>query len=205
MGTHPPQIPLTPQTNEQMFPRHDPAAPPGFSGHAYPKMLVKECTEADQDEWLDKHRQIDQNTRLEFFADRVPRIATVVKRKVKGAVTSLIVPGDTIPVLATQELVEAGFARVVGEPVVADNGEDEELIYEMLGIEMPSAEPAPVIGIPINSGRELALESEVAALRKQLAERDAPAKPKGKPGPKKGSTRKPRVQSFEEHAGTAEG
>lgn len=205
MGTHPPQIPLTPQTNEAMFPRHDPAAPPGFSGHAYPKMLVKECKEEDRALWLEKNRQIDQPTRQEFYIDRPPKVGVMVKRKVKGALISVYVPGDPIPITATEELVDSGFARVIGEPVIAGNAEDEEMIYEILGIEMPSAESPPMIGIPINSGRELALESEVAALRKQLAERDAPVKPKGKPGPKKGTKRKPRVQSFEEHAGTAEG
>lgn len=120
---HGAQIPQTPQTDERNFPRHDPHAPPGQSGHPYPRMLTRPCTKQDQEEWIEKNRQIDRNTREEYWTEQRPRI------------------GAQIPYLATQDLVDAGFAKTPGEPVIIESQADEELIFQTLGIEKPR--PAP--------------------------------------------------------------
>jgi hypothetical protein len=150
---HPPQIPLTPQTNELNFPRHDPKAAPGHSGHPYPKMLTRPFTKEDREVWLQRNMQTDPTTRQHYYNERVPKL------------------GDPIPLTATQELVDAGLANRVGEDVIADDEGDEKLIYQTLGIEPPSAAPGK-ISIPMASEREAELQAENVKLRKLLLEQE---------------------------------
>ena len=147
---HPPQIPLTPQTDERNFPVWKQNAPPGVSGHSYPKQLTQRFTAEQRDEWREKNRQIDPNTNKEFYNERCPKV------------------GDPVPVLSTMKMVDAGFADNINEPVVVADAEDEELVREMLGL--PSiAEAIQILAVPVHNPRVGELEDEVAALKKKLA------------------------------------
>lgn len=178
---HPAQIPLTPQTDERNFPVWEKGAPPGKSGHAYPKMLTKACTKEDRDEWLKQNVKIDRNTREEYWEDRVPRV------------------GTQIPLLANDDIVDAGFAKAPGQPLIAESAADEALLLDMLGIK--DTQSAAKVAIPMaSSGDDDDFESEAdaieaenerlaaaiarnKALKKQLAAETAPAparKPKQK-------------------------
>jgi len=176
---HPPQIPLTPQTNEANFPRHNPLAPPGHSGHPYPKMLTRPFTKDDRDIWLERNVRVDMNTNKRYYDDRVPKI------------------GDPVPIVATQDLVDAGLAQFVGDPVVVQDAGDEQSVYETLGIEPMQAKPA-VISVPIAApltpyGEELRAENE--RLRKLLEE-----KPQRRGGRPKGSRNRPKSAPQDEVA-----
>ncbi len=127
---HPPQIPLTPQTDERNFPRWEKDAHPGKSGSYYPKMLTRLCTREDRDEWKEKNRRIDQNTRQEYFEGIAPRL------------------NSPIPMLTTQEMVEEGLCHVANEPVIAQDKEDEARIRAFLGLDKPM-QVAPTVSIPI--------------------------------------------------------
>ena len=173
---HPPQIPLTPQTNEANFPRHSTQAPPGQSGHPYPKMLTRQFTKDDRDAWLERNVRVDMNTNKRYYDDRVPKI------------------GDPVPIVATQDLVDAGLAQLVGDPVVVDDAGDEKLVYEKLGIEPVSAKPA-VISVPIAApltpyGEELRAENE--RLKKLLEEHEAAPRAVRRGGRPKGSKNRPK-------------
>jgi hypothetical protein len=150
---HNSSIPDSPQTNEKFFPTWAKNAPPGQSGHPFPKMLVRAFTKEDRPVWLEKNRKIDRNTRDEYYEERCPKI------------------GDPIPIAATQEVVDAGFAPNVGSDIVVNNSEDEELVCEMLGIDVNRPLPGS-IAIPINLGpsaNETRLAEENAALKRKLA------------------------------------
>jgi hypothetical protein len=173
---HPPQIPLTPQTSEANFPRHNPLAPPGQSGHDYPKMLTRPFTKDDRDIWLERNVRVDMNTNKRYYDDRVPKI------------------GDPVPIVATQDLVDAGLAQLVGDPVVVNDAEDEQSVYETLGIEPVQAKPA-VISVPIAGSREVELAAENERLKAALESRIRdvqPKDPKRRVGWPKGKPRKPR-------------
>lgn len=152
---HGPQIALTPQTDERNFPRWEPNAPPGRSGHAYPRMLTRSATVEDIKEWREKNKKVDRTTREDFWEDRAPK------------------RNDPIPIAATVELVDAGYANVIGEPVVAQSAEDEKAIREILqdGINanVPSAPSSISVLVPEGP-------SELEKLRAQNAELEAELK-----------------------------
>jgi hypothetical protein len=164
---HNSSIPMTPQTDPRNFPQWDAKAPPGQSGHKYPKMLTRPFTVADRDEWLVKNRRIDRNTREEYYEERVPRI------------------GIEYPVSATQEVVDAGFADRVGEAVIFRTEADEKAILQLLrneewlkdktqglsdpqkAVSVSSGDLATILDTPADK-----LEAENARLRALIAERD---------------------------------
>ena len=163
---HPARIPLTPQTDERNFPVWEgPKAPPGHSGHPYPKMLIRAFPKEERASWLEKHKRHDRMDG-DYWEERCPKV------------------GDPVPYEATQELVDAGLANTVGEPLIANTPAEEELIYRAMGLRGPSA-PAPVVNIPLAAepadeadGTMADLEAENARLRKQLAQGGKPAKRK---------------------------
>ena len=67
---HPPNIPLTPQTDERNFPRHDPAAPIGRSGHPYPKQLTREFLPEDVEPWRAKNVRYDRHGNPPDYFDK---------------------------------------------------------------------------------------------------------------------------------------
>jgi hypothetical protein len=170
---HPFNIPAMATTDEKNFPVHNPKAPPGQSGHPYPKMLIQRFTTAMRAAWLDRYRRIDQNTRQEYWEERVPKL------------------GDPVPLLATQDCLDAGFGTNLDQPLIANSAEEEELIYDTLGIE-PMAPPASSVSIPIplTGHKEQAYRDEIADLEARLAAAQGKAPvaakkargwPKGKP------------------------
>jgi hypothetical protein len=163
---HPPQVPLTPQTDERNFPRWDADAPVGQSGHPFPKMLIRICTRDDRIEWLAKHKKRDQTTKEEYYEEAPPTV------------------GSPIPVMATQDLVDQGLLRTAGVPVIMLDKEHEKLVREALGLpHVPEIKPRSV-GIPM-AGRSVEdLLAENAALRSALSVKPKPA-PKRKRGPNK--------------------
>ncbi len=128
---HPPQIPLTPQTDERNFPRWDAKAPPGKSGHPYPKMLTKICTREDREAWVNKNRRVDRVTREDYWEDTPPRI------------------GAPIPILVTQDLVDAGLCPLANEPLVVNDQQEETEIRAFLGLTELQPPAAQKVRIPI--------------------------------------------------------
>lgn len=204
--SHGPQIALTPQTDERNFPKWAANAPAGKSGHAYPKMLTRLCTKQDRDEWIERNRKIDVNTRQEYWDEKPPKV------------------GTPIPVVATQDLVDSGFADVLGEPVVVASAADEAVILDMLGIKAQPA-PAGTVKIPIHSPLDAdddeidpvvqentMLKSALAKMQAQLdrltampakaaGSKDATKKPKRK---KRRAAAKPAAMSLEQMAETGD-
>lgn len=164
---HPANIPQTPQTDERNFPRWEPKAAPGRSGHGYPKMLTRQFTKDDREPWREQHKRFD-SVRGEYWEERCPKV------------------GDDVPVVATIELVDAGYANVIGEAVIAANEDEEQAIFEMIGERAP-VPPAAAVSIPLAAPRRATsdLEAENAALRRALA-----AKPVKFPTRRKGKRRK---------------
>lgn len=127
---HPPQIPLTPQTDERNFPRWEKDAPRGHSGHSYPKMLTRPATSEDRASWIEKNKRFDANTRMEYWEDAPPRI------------------NAPIPRLSTQDMVDAGLARLANQPIVVQDAAEEQRVMEFLGLAEPN-EPARNVSIPV--------------------------------------------------------
>ena len=183
---HPLNIPATPQTDERNFPRWEKDAPPGRSGHGWPKMLTRPFTKEDRTEWREKHKKLDVNTRQEYYEERCPKL------------------GDPWPIIATEELVDAGLCKVAGQPVIVQDAEEEEMVYEALGITPPSPAPAAV-GIPIAGSRELELKQENERLQAQLAglgEEPEKAPPKRRAAKKRKVVRRaaPKIVTAEQFA-----
>ena len=155
---HPPQIPLTPQTDERNFPRWENRAPPGRSGHAYPKMLTRKFTKEDREEWREKHKRQDTNGR-DYWEERCPKV------------------GDPVPMAVTIELIDEGYGNVIGEDIVVANEDEEQAVLQILGINAPEPEPVAttVPLVPIARRTTADLEAENAALRRSLAARSKPA------------------------------
>jgi len=94
-----------------------------------------------------------------------------------------------VPIEATADIVDAGFANTAGEPIIVHSAEDEALVLDMLGIKAP-APPPSTVSIPLAASRHTIaeeehdreqitdLEAENARLRKQLAQSGKPAKRK---------------------------
>lgn len=161
---HNPSIPLTPQTDPRNFPVWADRAPPGRSGHPYPKMLTRAFTKEDRDVWQHKNKKVDVTTQREYYEERCPKV------------------GDPVPIISTIELVDAGLCDMAGEPIVVRNAEEEASVYETLGLK-PQAAKAAVMDVPIPvasgpSARERELEAETKRLRAQLDA--ATTKPKKK-------------------------
>ena len=159
---HPAQILLTPMTDERNFPRHDPNAPPGHSGHPWPKMLTRHFTEEDQEAWLKKNKKIDIATRQEYYDEKVPSVGAIV------------------PLIATAKLVALGLAKTAGDIVVVQDKDEEERVLDALGMRLPPA-PPETVSIPIAGGApEDDTASEITKLRAELAAMKAK-----KPAPKR--------------------
>ncbi len=140
---HPPQIPLTPQTDERLFPRWQQDAPPNKSGSKYPKMLTRPCTREDREKWAVSNKRRDQNTGQDYFESTAPRL------------------GAPIPLIVTNEMVTDGLAQLAGEPVIVNDQEEEVRVRAFLGLDAAPPKPS-TIQIPI---------APVAAARKQVRKR----------------------------------
>jgi|ERR1700722_469852 len=157
---HPKQIPLMPQTDEANFPVHNAAAPAGHSGHPWPKMITRPFRKEEREAWLEKNRRIDVTTRQEFYETRCPKV------------------GDPVPLLATQDMVDAGLVPLINEPVIVKNADEEARILKVLGIAPVAVDhPAETFTIPVSGGvpSEGALDRikrENEQLREQIRERN---------------------------------
>ena len=128
---HPPQIPLTPQTDERNFPRWEgEKASPGRPGARYPKMLTRPTTREIRDDWVKEHRRVDQNTRQEYWEESPPRLHA------------------PIPILSTQDMVDEGLSELANQPIIVGSAEEEERIRVFLGLDEPAPGPQTSI-IPI--------------------------------------------------------
>ncbi len=156
---HPPQIPLTPQTDERNFPRWAKDAPPGKSGHPYPKMLTRTCTKEDRIEWREKNRRVDQHTRQEYYEGVAPPLHS------------------QIPVLSTIEMVDEGLAPLANEPVIVKDSAEEQRIMEFLGWAEPD-EPPPTVAIPVRTSLKKAI-ADAPSISEWIDE--VPTKRKGRP------------------------
>ena len=160
---HPPQIPLTPQTDERNFPRWQANAPPGKSGHEYPKMLTRICTREDREAWVNKNRRVDRVTREDYWEDTPPRV------------------GAMIPILVTQDLVDAGLCPLANEPLIVNDREDEARIRAFLGLTDLQPPAAQKVRIPIAAPPEdygvVPLQTKKAAPRKPGRPKKAQVRP----------------------------
>ena len=145
---HPPQIPLTPQTDERNFPRWEANAPPGKSGHGYPKMLTKPCTKDDRSAWIEKNRRIDRVAREEYWEEAPPRV------------------GAPIPMMSTQDMVDEGLCLLANQPIVVNDKEEEIRVRAFLGI-VEGAPVAKAVSIPVAAP----IEEEEAPVRKVVRRR----------------------------------
>ncbi len=130
---HPPQIPLTPQTDERNFPRWEgEKANPGRPGCRYPKMLTRLATREDRTAWVERNRRTDQSTRQDYWEETPPRVNT------------------PIPLLTTQDMVDGGLAETANQPIIVKDAEEEAKVRVFLGLDTPVAAPQSVT-IPIRA------------------------------------------------------
>jgi hypothetical protein len=160
---HPPNIALTPQTDERNFPVWKKDAPPGMSGYPWPRMMIRPVTDQDIQEWRTKNIRRDPNSGREYFEDRPPK------------------KDDPMPVLVNQDLVDAGLAPTIGEPVICSSPDHEEQVRRVLGIderaaalsasaaEKPDTFMAPVDTSCTQAAEIERLEKENEDLRKKLS------------------------------------
>ncbi len=159
---HPPNIPLTRQTDDRNFPQHDPGAPWGQSGHPYPKRINREFMPEDVEPWKKRHVQFDAQTRTEYYNERCPQPQRVLS-------SGKIVQGQLVPVIVTQEMIdELRLTQNVGEELVVVSAEEEQKAKKFLGQEIaPSASSVTALV------QEDKTESEIERLKRQNAELEA--------------------------------
>ena len=167
---HPPNIPLMPSTNELNFPRWAVDAPPGKSGHPYPHMLTREFLPEHKEAWVEEHKQYDEQKNKYFWSERCPR-ARVVRKN------GMIIPGDQVPILSNQDLVDQGFAVRLNEPVVVKSLEEEIEVCEILGIPTPHRDKktghVQTVEISMQSQELELLREQNALLQSRNAELEA--------------------------------
>jgi hypothetical protein len=164
---HPKQIPLTPQTDPASFPQAVYDAPMGQSGALYPKMLTRKVEKEDRDAWREKNAKTDIGTGRVYYEERCPRV------------------GDVMPIPATEELVDAGLAALIGEPVIAKDAGAERAIQLLLkGETEKPAEP---------KSTEITLAGD--DIDKRIAELEAENAKLGEPAPKQVRQRRKRTAS----------
>ena len=100
---HPSNIPLTPQTDERSFPAWDAKATYGRSGHPYPKMLSREFMPEDVEPWQQANKRHDK-LNGDYWENRCPKARKVLAN-------GKVVPGDLVPLLSNQDMVDAGIYR----------------------------------------------------------------------------------------------
>ena len=212
---HPSNIPLTPQTDERSFPTWDAKATYGRSGHPYPKMLSREFMPEDVEPWQQANKRHDK-VNGDYWENRCPKARKVLAN-------GKVVPGDLVPLLSNQDMVDAGYTDTVGLPVTCRDAKEEEEIRKILGL--PSIEEekkASSVSALVQSDnteaelqrlrrqneeleaqleRNVALNKKIREEREERVELKAAVKPKAKPAPEpvkkrgrpKGSTNKPKV------------
>jgi hypothetical protein len=160
---HPPQIPLTPQTNENAFPRYDAGAAPGKSGHPYPYMLHYEFLPEHREAWQEAHKQYDEQKNKYYWIERCPKARAVRK-------DGVVIVGDPVAVLSTQDLVDSGYANVVGEPVIVRDAAEEKIVCDILGIptRKEREQQAKSVTIDMASGELVRLKQQNADLEAEL-------------------------------------
>lgn len=159
---HPPNLPQTAQTDERNFPRHDPKAPYGQSGHPYPKMLHREFMPEDVEPWQAANVRQDKFSGP-YYDSRHPRPRRVLPN-------GKVIPGDPTEVKATQDLIDAGYAQSLGEPVICRSAKDEEDIRVILGL--PSMEEEAK-AMSVKDLVKDTTQEELQRLRKQNEELEA--------------------------------
>ncbi len=160
---HPPNIPLTRQTDDRNFPQHDPGAPWGQSGHPYPKRINREFMPEDVEPWKKSHVQYDAQSRMEYFYDRCPQPQRVLS-------SGKVVKGQLVPVIVTQEMIDyLQLTQNVGEELVVNSAEEEAKAKGFLGQEEEEIAPASVTALVQKDNTE----SEVERLKRQNAELEA--------------------------------
>ncbi len=160
---HPPNIPLTRQTDDRNFPQHDPAAPWGQSGHAYPKRMNREFMPEDVEPWKKQHVQYDAQSRSEYYYDRCPQPQRVMT-------SGKVVKGQLVPVIVTQEMIDClQLTQSVGEELVVNNAEEETKARGFLGQVEEEITPASVTALV----QKDKTEAELERMKRQNAELEA--------------------------------
>lgn len=143
-------LPITPQTDQRNY--------PPYEFREYPKMITVPARKEDIDAWRKRNQFLDTATREVSYNGAAPKLAAMV------------------PLRATQNDVDAGFAISVGDEMVAQNKEEEKLILQSHGL--LDAFPGPkVANVKLPSAGDVAAENEElegllkrnAQLRKQAA------------------------------------
>ncbi len=160
---HPPNIPLTPQTDERNFPVWDAKAGFGRSGHPYPKMLTREFMPEDVESWQQANRRYDKQNG-EFWETRCPRSRKVLPN-------GKVIPGDPVPIKSNQDLLDAGFADTIGQDVICKTEKEEAEIRLLLGLPTIEEEKkaSSVTRLMQNDGTE----AELQRLREKNEELEA--------------------------------
>lgn len=173
-------LPITPQTDQRNY--------PPYEFREYPKMLTVPARKEDIDEWRRRNQFLDTATREVSYNGAAPKL------------------GTTVPLRATQDDVDAGFAVSVGDELIAANKEDEKLILQSHGLLDAPAGPK-IASIKLPTAEEVqaqnaemeALLKRNAALRKAArlqaedAEDEAPAAPVRRRRRKRGAQAKPQA------------
>jgi hypothetical protein len=158
---HPPNIPLTRQTDDRNFPQHDPEAPWGQSGHPYPKRINREFMPEDVEPWRERHVQFDTASQKKYYNERCPQPRRVLT-------SGKIIPGQMVPVIVTQEMIDyLQLTQNVGDELEVKSAEEEVKAKGFLGHE----DPAPVSVTALV--QEDKTESQVERLKRQNAELEA--------------------------------
>jgi len=125
-------------------------------------MLTYEFLPEHREKWQEDNKQYDEVKNKHFWTMRCPKARAVRK-------DGTVIPGDPVPYLATQELVDQGYAVRIGDNVQVKDAEEEKAVCEILGIEIPNRHRDGhrnlTVTIPLHPGAE-----ELARLKKENEE-----------------------------------
>jgi hypothetical protein len=108
-------IPLTPQTDPRKYPE--------YKFREFPKMLLQKCDDRYVEVWRQRNSYLDERTGKFSYIGVSPRV------------------GSMVPLLATAEDVELGFATAVNDPVIVNNPEAEAHAKKLHGMTEVVAKP----------------------------------------------------------------
>lgn len=115
-------VPITKQTDPRNF--------PDYEFREYPKAINIPVDKAYIEEWRFRNSYIDDRTGKTCYMGCSPRLGTMRE------------------LIATQEDVEAGYAKVVGEPVIVQNAMQEHDCLVLHGLK-EAAKPAKAVAVPL--------------------------------------------------------
>lgn len=144
-------IPLTPQTYNV----------PDYEYREYPKAMNITVDKDYVEAWKARNSYFDPNTNKTTYTAASPRI------------------GSKREVLTTQEMIEAGIGKIIGQPLTVNNANEEQLALKMLGlnVEGPAAKKATVQLIPEDDELEkLRRENQALKARQEHKAEEAPAR-----------------------------